>query len=599
MRWMQELEEDINTEHQVLQLAGPEIRIHDASEGTADFHSPKSDLGPPHRRRRTASSLCASSSSTDSEQKKQYTFQEAGKSTSHTRSPRSFDDQLLSPFPMTMASSYGSADSGYMPDGMTQSSQLSGEESSHWSSTANNGDMLIKKEVIDHVIDVITPFPQERPHNHHENQAKQEPSETLEADTIDLQESGCKCERRGGRSYIKNEIEVVQCETKQPSPANKDPGHSQQSLEAYNLKQIQRVYPPPTFAVASDDFKSESIVDMDLEKDLAKPKFQKLGNDIRTFKAEPGSVDTPSPTTAPLISINKEPSHPKYRNTLPLQFGHPKSRQWTEMLPSIKACTREIMGKGNGGALELFLVNGEPTICITCWDPLKLNLGLLSSCMRPLGLHINVTRGKIEKSASDQHDWPAIGTISDQGQCTRPSIHGHYMQRPTCGASLGTADGPLKGGKVSLGGYLKVKHLYRHHWSYYAMTVHHILVSDDQKASSLTIAGENEDEEMAEPGYDYSPGVCNGVYEVGEGPGARVALSCPAVPDAESLVARLEGRRIKRCASESYAAIDNLDNLDDLLDKMCTRESIMFGNAAWSSGLCLDQDVEVREVHFG
>lgn len=131
------------------------------------------------------------------------------------------------------------------------------------------------------------------------------------------------------------------------------------------------------------------------------------------------------------------------------------------------------------------------------------------------------------------------------------------------------------------------------------MTVHHILVSNDQKESSMSNAGENEDEEMAEPGYDYSPGVCNGVYEIGEGAGVRVALSCPAVPDAEGLVARLEGRRIKRCASESYATIDNLDNLDDLLNKMSTRESTMFGDAAWSSGLCLDQDVEVREFNFG
>lgn len=208
-------------------------------------------------------------------------------------------------------------------------------------------------------------------------------------------------------------------------------------------------------------------------------------------------------------------------------------------------------------------------------------------------MRINIAQGKVRRSGNDEHDWPASATVSDQELCMLPSIHGHYMQRPTCGASLGTADGPLQGGKVSLGGYLKIKHLCRRDWSYYAMTVHHILVSDDRKEPALSITGNEEDEEMTEPGYDYSPGVCNGLYDVGNGPGGKVKFSCPAVPDAETLVSRLEGRRIMRCANESYAAIDNVDNLDDLLNKVCTRENTMFGNAVWSSGLCLDQDVEV------
>ncbi|KAI9868875.1 MAG: hypothetical protein M1830_005503, partial [Pleopsidium flavum] len=320
-------------------------------------------------------------------------------------------------------------------------------------------------------------------------------------------------------------------------------------------------------------------------------------NDVSSGNAEPGSVDRSSvlefPQKPPFSFYVEKANRSKHRDMLPLPFGHPKSRQWTEMLPSIKACTKDIMGEGNGGALELFVLDGEPTICVTCWHPFKMNLALLKSCMEPLELHINIAQGRIRKSAGDEH---GNAVAVNSGPCSLPSIHGHYMQRPTCGASLGIAQGPLKNGKVSLGGYLKIKHLHRREWSYYAMTAHHILV-DNNHASQC---GDNdEDQGMSEAGYDYLPGICNGVYSVGEELTKKIVFSSPAVPDAENLVSRLESRRILRCANESYASIDNLDNLDTLLNLVCTSNSTTFGSAAWSSGLCLDQGVEMDWLLIG
>lgn len=578
-------DEYISAEHQVSQLVVPEIRVQDASQSTAEFESSKDVLGPWRSVRWKDLSPVASPLSSNSEHNELCAEQEAGRLTTDSQAQKSFDDQLLAPYPKRKtASSHGSFDSGYISDSMDHSKNPKGADNSHWLKLVDTGDVGVKIEPTDVDIDVIALCPNDEPYHHREVEIKNEPFETFEekADTKGLQESECKSERKGESPYIKDEPEVVRRDTKRRRSANKDPAYAQPSSKPYDLKQRRE------FAI---------------EKELAKSKTYKTHptkGGVSDMKAEPMSVVASSATTAlqqPCTSFNVEPRHSKHHSTLPLPFGHPKSRQWTEMLPSIKACTKKIMGRGNGGALELFAIKGEPTICITCSDPRKLDLALLRSCMEPLGLRFNITQGKICKSAGE-HDGLGSAVYPDQSQCMVPAVHGHYMQRPTCGASLGTADGPLKDGKVSLGGYLKVKHLDRRDWSYYAMTVHHILVSDDQNELPSSITCNNEDEEMAEPGYDNSPGVRNGVYDVGDGPGGRVAFSCPAVPDTQSLVSRLEDRRIMHCANEDYAAIDNLDNLDDLLNKLCTSGNTMFGNAAWSSGLCLDQDVEVSCYTF-
>lgn len=576
-------DEDISAEHQVSQLVVPEIRVQDASQSTAaEFEWSKDVLGPWRSVRWKDLSPVESPLSSNSEDNKLCAEQEAGRLRTDSQAQNSFDDQLLAPFPKRhkTVSSHGSFDSGYISDGMDHSQNPKRADNSHWLMLVDTGDVDVKIEPTGVGIDVIALCPNDEPYHHTEVTIKDEPFETFEdkADTKGLQESECKSERKGESPYIKEEPEVVRRETKRRPSANTDPADAQPSSKPYDLKQRR---------------------EFEIEKELAKSKtyktYPKKGG-VSNVRAEPISVVASSATTAlqqPCTSFNVEPRHSKHHSTLPLPFGHPKSKQWTEMLPSIKACTKKIMGRGNGGALELFAINGEPTICITCWDPRKLDLALLRSCMEPLSLRLNITQGKICKSAGDEPDGLRSAVYPVQSQCMVPAVHGHYMQRPTCGASLGTADGPLKDGKVSLGGYLKVKHLNQRDWSYYAMTVHHILVSDDPNELPSSITCNNEDEEMAEPGYDNSPGIRNGVYDVGDGPGGRVAFSCPAVPDTQSLVSRLENRRIMRCANEDYAAIDNLDNLDDVLNKLCTSGNTMFGNAVWSSGLCLDQDVEV------
>lgn len=350
--------------------------------------------------------------------------------------------------------------------------------------------------------------------------------------------------------------------------------------------------------------------DIDYEKKYARFMFEAFHHWTMTeSKYMPSTKSGPELGTSssslgtqskPLISFYVgKGNHSKHRDTLPLPFGHPKSGQWTQMLPLIKACTKDIMGKGNGGALELFVLDGEPTICVTCWDPSKLNLALLKKCMEPLGLGISVAKGKVRRSAGNEHDESGDQGILGDRPWSLPSIHGHYMAQPTCGASLGTSEGPFKDGKVSLGGYLKIKHLHRGEWSYYAMTVHHVLVDSKHKQScspnmnGCEDVGEDEDQEMADAGYDTSPGVCNGVYSVGEDSMKKIMFSSPAVLDGKDLVSRLENRRIMRRANEDYASIDSLDNLDTVLHAVGTSDSTMFGSAAWSSGLCLDQDVEV------
>lgn len=384
-QWMKEVEEDVDSEHHVSHLAVPEPRVPDTSGRVADFHLFKLDLvtSPQREELNSPLPLNAAFLRTNSEHKDQSVCREAGGLMTDDRSPKSFDDQLLTPYPMRQATatSQRSVDSGYISDSMTRSSShpTSGD-SSHCSMSANSGDKLIKLEAVDPEIDVNVLSLKDEVGDRGIIEVKEVPSETPEekADTRGLYHTECKGERQSDWFHMKNEPEVIRLETQ---ATNED--HAQSP----NFKRKRTFDLPLSIAEALEIAKSEPVTDFDFEKCSAKSKFMKTEHaqdGVYTAKVEPNSIDASSLTAGaqqPLISFDMDFSHPKYRKTLSLPFGHPKSRQWTEMLPSIKACTRDIMGKGNGGALELYLVNGEPTICITCWDPLKLNLALVRSCM--------------------------------------------------------------------------------------------------------------------------------------------------------------------------------------------------------------------------
>lgn len=308
-----------------------------------------------------------------------------------------------------------------------------------------------------------------------------------------------------------------------------------------------------------------------------------------------GSPKAVAETFAGLESLIRvvSPDHVRHSKTLPLPFGHPKSRSWRQMLPHIKASTRDILGTGNGGAIELFCVDEVPTVCVTCWDPSKVNHNILATCMEALDLPIVITKGKIRRSMDDHERSLDNSASNDKTRFfeAMPPIHGHYMRRPECGASLGVSEGPLSPWKVSLGGYIKLKLANSHEWVNYAMTVHHVLVDDRLNPQALAEKCGNEDEDMAEPGYDYTPGVQEGVLD---GWTKRIFFRSPAMPDLKDLVSRLQSRLSGCQSNEQYSKIDDVEKLKSSLEKLRQSDCTSFGRAAWSSGQTLAEGVEVR-----
>ena len=296
-----------------------------------------------------------------------------------------------------------------------------------------------------------------------------------------------------------------------------------------------------------------------------------------------------------------KPDDATLSETLPLPFGHTKSRSWRQILPSIKDSTPAILGSGNGGAIEIFCVNEVPTVCVTCWDPSKVDHDMLATCTKPLDLPIIITKGKVRKSLGDErrdpHD-PAFGARTRFREAMPPT-HGHYSRRPDCGASLGVTDGPLSLWKVSLGGYLKLKLVDRANWVTYAMTVHHILVDDGPNAQASSTESNGEDADMGAADYDYAPGVYDGVLSGAEDRLKNITFSSPAMPDLKQLISRLESRLAQCRSSEQYAKIDHVEYLSYLIKELRHSDCTNFGHAAWSSGLTLAEGVEVRYRNNG
>lgn len=305
-------------------------------------------------------------------------------------------------------------------------------------------------------------------------------------------------------------------------------------------------------------------------------------------------AETPANTKSSIRVIS--PDHARRSNTIPLPFGHPKSRNWRQMVSSIRDSTQAILGSGNGGAIELFCVDGDSTVCVTCWHPSKVDQKILAQCMKPLGLPIVISRGRIRKSMGGHHPEDSTSVGRSRFRETKPPIHGHYMRRPDCGASLGVSEGPLSPWKVSLGGYLKLKYINCNEWATYAMTVHHVLVEDRPSTQASSGGCDDGEEDMIEPGYDYGPGVQDGVFSGAEDSAKKINFSSPAVPDLKDLISRLESRLAKCRNSEQYSKIDNVKKLDSLLKELRHSDCTNYGRAAWSSGLTLAEGVEVRNI---
>lgn len=322
---------------------------------------------------------------------------------------------------------------------------------------------------------------------------------------------------------------------------------------------------------------------------------------IMTSRGLRQEVDSPNPlaeTSAGLETSIRvvSPDYVRHSNTIPLPFGHPKSRDWRQILPSIKVRMQAILGSGNGGAIELFCVDKLPTICVTCWDPSKVNHKILATCMRPLDLPIVITKGRIRKSIGGQcynSDDRASGG-SSRFREAKPPMHSHYMRRPDCGASLGVSEGPLSPFKVTLGGYINLKYIDRDEWVPYAMTVHHVLVEDGPTYQGSSDECNDDDEDTIEPDYDYAPGVNEGVFGGAGDLTKEITFSSPARPDLKDLISRLESRVAKCCRDEQYAKIDNAEELSSQLKELRHTHCTSFGRAAWSSGLTLAEGVEVR-----
>lgn len=293
------------------------------------------------------------------------------------------------------------------------------------------------------------------------------------------------------------------------------------------------------------------------------------------------------------ISLYKEsPSSRQQRDLMPVSFCHPALKTWKELLPSIEPRLGAIMGRRNPGSLDLFELKGVPTVCITCRNPSKIDYYLLASCLAQSDFPIIVGKGLTRASAGGD----GSRDLLRDGWCV-PAVNGHYEERSSCGASLGTVGGPWSKSKVSLGGYVMVKYAGRQEWAWHGMTVHHLLddgEEDIEDGEDQSMADENDEDDDLLSYEDCTTvdRVTNGAFRSQELHHQRIQFCSPSNTDLEHLRSRLRVRSSRCRQSERYAMLDDAHGIDRTL-AILHEVDTTFGQALWSSGNVIYDNMKV------
>ncbi|KAI9873017.1 MAG: hypothetical protein M1830_000927, partial [Pleopsidium flavum] len=299
------------------------------------------------------------------------------------------------------------------------------------------------------------------------------------------------------------------------------------------------------------------------------------------------------PPSGPRISLYEESTSPRQqRDIMPIPHGHPALKIWKELLPSIEPYLGAVLGRRNHGSLDLFALKGVPTVCITCRNPHKVDYSLLGSCLAQSDFPIVVGKGSIRKSPGDDDG----GDLLRENWCL-PAVNGHYEERPSCGASLGTVSSPWSKTKVSLGGYVMVKYAGSQEWAWHAMTVYHLLDDGDDND------GSDKDEEMAdETDGDGNESLnedrnsiqvfTNGALNCHDLSHRNIQFCSPSTTDFEHLHSRLRVRSSWCRKSDRYSVLDNAHGIDRAI-AIFNEADTRFGQALWVSGDAIHENMKM------
>ncbi|KAI9821065.1 MAG: hypothetical protein M1827_003798 [Pycnora praestabilis] len=282
-----------------------------------------------------------------------------------------------------------------------------------------------------------------------------------------------------------------------------------------------------------------------------------------------------------------------------LPTGHSKLSDWEKLSPTVTKNFRAIMGPENPGCIEFLAVKGEPTVCITCRTPKRMNRNLLHKLVDPFGFHISIGKGRIRLCGFWVGDTENDGG-SENDDSGWPSSHGQYVQKPACGASIGVRNNAsLEGASTSLGGYIKLLRPGQQRWQYYGLTNHHLIENDEEE-------GEEGDDTIADKETRYpdeiqqldlgplpaTAGVLNGVLQTQNLDRKTFNLRSPSKSDFDDELCRLKQRSFFRSEFSDYKGLDNQD-LQPVIAALGNSD-VSFGRAMYSSGLCIAAEQELR-----
>ncbi|KAK6348745.1 hypothetical protein TWF730_009518 [Orbilia blumenaviensis] len=294
-----------------------------------------------------------------------------------------------------------------------------------------------------------------------------------------------------------------------------------------------------------------------------------------------------------------------------------------DILPWLRRNFSTVMGKNKHGAIELLRVRNKPTICITCSDPKELVLDTFAEVVSGLfPMHVKVgllARSSLPSTASrtDIHPLepspyiqeneniaisgethrenpepsnrpgptyqsgpitPGVGSLKDDRKVNPkpekafrpPPIFGKYLNRPSCGATIGTVredDSSISAG--TFGGVV-------------------ILVKEDGTEAPYGLISHHVIEEKTED-TELGIGVDEG-WLVNSSGAHRFPIQQPAHMDLEEAKDSLDMQRYYCDREKRYCDVDDgravraklalLDSLD--------QQTMDFGHVAYSSGYGFD-----------
>jgi hypothetical protein len=353
---------------------------------------------------------------------------------------------------------------------------------------------------------------------------------------------------------------------------------SRDSKPRYDALQnnILESFPPCRNVTPISDYSNMQEFAKESEKSLVRQQHLFTPEDSPT---PPENVQ-PVPQSSTVTIISDLDIEGKKLTFLPLHVGHPMLRRWNEVLPSVRQTIKEILGSGNKASVDFCSFQGVPSICISCNKPGKIDKSLLERKTKEWGFPAVIAKSSKKKSYGPGGKDPRISW-------SVPAVNSRHNRRADCGSSLGTINGPFDEDKVSLGGYLKLKHQSEAHWTLYAATVHHAIEPrEDYDYQSDSDSSDTAESRFSTNSNGETPGIINGVLGGFEG---EISFCSPARVD--FMQAQLRRDQLNRLCQLRPGLAQIFGSCGE--GRLISHKDTAFGKARWSSGLCKDNGSKV------